>query len=205
MLASIKKKLWLESYGAEGAESYKVNFARYANDGAKMLLDVEDKDEELLTWFNAREKKVCILEFSRNTLTKFTYRQISKHMTRIRSSLANSLRTAFNRKYKLTKEAKEYLHASASATERRNFANAVADRIKLDQLEEGGFLDLVLQFVDEHWANGEADSVSPESVAWACFIVSQYSEQVHFLSYRIIPDRSTLCRSRSFYSFLQDP
>jgi hypothetical protein len=57
---SIKKKLWLESYSGEGAENYKVNFARYANDGAKMLLDVADNDDDLLAWFTPREKKVCI-------------------------------------------------------------------------------------------------------------------------------------------------
>jgi hypothetical protein len=110
----------------------------------------------------------------------FTYRQISKHMTRMRSILANSLREAFNNKYNLTEAAKEYLHASASAAERKSFAQAVAEHIKLAELEEEEFLDLVLSFVEEHWTNGDSDSVSTESIAWACFIVSQYSVRLEF-------------------------
>lgn len=56
--SSIKKKIFLESYGDKDGENYQVNFARYVNDGEKRLLGLANTDAALLAWFTGNEQKV---------------------------------------------------------------------------------------------------------------------------------------------------
>lgn len=98
--------------------------------------------------------------------------KIAKMMTRIRSNCANALRAAFNTQYNLTEEADKCLHSKASKAERKMFAKAVDQRTDRENLDEDEFLTLILSFMDDNWGNDSENEPSPESLAWAVYIVS---------------------------------